>query len=150
MTRVFAEILLFASIAINAALLIFIAGVLRKITDDMPEQSFKFFIDSMVRYSSKSPFMLIILNIPFLGAIPYFYFYGFGHYLILFGITLWLIAGIISKLIKLPIYKAIANLENTDLVHLREERKKMNAGNILQAILYSLATIIMAASFMNK
>jgi hypothetical protein len=38
MTQTLAEILLFVSVAINAALLIFIAGVLRKVINDMEHQ----------------------------------------------------------------------------------------------------------------
>jgi hypothetical protein len=48
MTRSLAEILLFASVAINAALLIFIAGVLRKVMNDMDESAFKQFVGSLV------------------------------------------------------------------------------------------------------
>jgi hypothetical protein len=73
MTRTVAEILFFASVAINAALLIFIAGVLRKVMNDMDEPAFKQFVVLLVRHSKKSPFMLTVLNIPFIGAIPYFY-----------------------------------------------------------------------------
>jgi hypothetical protein len=64
MTQTLAEILLFVSVAINAALLIFIAGVLRKTMNDMDEPTFKHFVESLVRHSTKSPFMLTVLNIP--------------------------------------------------------------------------------------
>ena len=75
MTRTLAEILLFTSLAINAALLIFIAGVLRMVMNDMNQSEFKQFVVSLVHHSKKSPFMLTVLNIPFVGAIPYFYIY---------------------------------------------------------------------------
>jgi hypothetical protein len=73
----FSETLLFASVAINAALLLFIAGVLRKTMNAMDAAAFKNLTELLVRYSSKSPFMIIVLNIPLLGAIPYCYFFGF-------------------------------------------------------------------------
>jgi hypothetical protein len=60
----FSEILLFACVAMNAALLTFIAGVLRKVMNDMDAPTFKHFVDSLVRHSKKSPFMLVIFNIP--------------------------------------------------------------------------------------
>src|SRR6516164_345349 len=85
MTRTLAETLLFTSLAINAALLIFLAGVLRMVMNDMNESEFKQFVVSLVHHSKKSPFMLTVLNIPFLGAIPYFYFYRFANR--------WLLAG---------------------------------------------------------
>jgi hypothetical protein len=111
MTRSLAEILLFTSLAVNAALLIFIAGVLRAVMNDMDESAFKQFVVSVVRHSRKSPFMLTVLNIPFLGAIPYCYFYGFGNRWILAGLGLWLVAGSIAKAIKYPVYKLVAALD---------------------------------------
>jgi hypothetical protein len=62
--QAFAEILLFVSVAINAALMTFIAGVLPKVMNEMDEPTFKHFLDSLVRHSKKSPFMITILNIP--------------------------------------------------------------------------------------
>jgi hypothetical protein len=93
MTRTLAETLLFTSLAINAALLIFIAGVLRRVMNDMNQSEFKQFVVSLVHHSKKSPFMLTVLNIPFLGAIPYFYLYRFANRWLLAGLTLWLVAG---------------------------------------------------------
>lgn len=93
MTRTLAEILLFGLLAMNAALLIFIAGVLRKVMNDMDEAAFKQFLTSLVRHSKRSPFMLTVLDIPLLGAIPYLYFYGFGNRWLIAGLALWLVAG---------------------------------------------------------
>jgi hypothetical protein len=144
MTRTFVEILLFASLAMNAALLLFIAGVLRKVMNEMDESAFKQFVVSLVRHSKRSPFMLTVLNIPFLGAIPYFYFYGFGNRWLLAGLSLWLVAGAIGKTMKLPIYKAV---EIGDPAKLGEERRKLNAANLLQAILNSVAVVLAAVPF---
>ena len=147
MTKAPAEILLFSSVAINAALLIFIAGVLRRVMNDMDESAFKLFVVSLVRHSKKSPFMVIILNIPLIGAVPYFYFYGFGNRWLICGLALWLAAGVVAKTIKLPIYKTVATLDVADVARLREERHKLNAGNILQAVLNSVATILISVPF---
>jgi hypothetical protein len=87
MTQHFAETLLFCSVAINAALLIFFAGVLRKIMNAVDEATFKNLTELLVRFSSRSPFMILILNIPFLLAIPYFYLYGFSNGWITTGIA---------------------------------------------------------------
>ena len=146
MTRTFAEILLFASLAMNAALLLFIAGVLRNVMNEMDESAFKQFVVSLVRHSKKSPFMLATLNIPFLGAIPYFYFYGFANRWLLAGLALWLIAGGIGKTMKIPVYKAI---EVGDAAQLCDARRKLNAGNLLQAVLNSMAVILAAVSFVR-
>ena len=144
MTKTLIEALLFASVAINAAILLFFAGVYRKIMNAVDEATFKNLTDLLVRYSSKSAFMIIALTIPLIGAIPYYYLYGFGNWWITAGLGLWLIAGNISKILKLPVYKAIAALKNDDIVQLKEARQKMNMGNVFQATLYSVSTVLMA------
>jgi hypothetical protein len=144
MTKSFAETLLFASVAVNAALLLFFAGVLRKIMNTVDEATFKNLTDLLVKYSSKSTFMIIALNLPFFGAIPYYYFYGFGNWWITAGLALWLISGSIAKVYKLPAYKTISTLISEDTVQLRELRRKIDIGNIFQAIAYLVATFAMA------
>jgi len=146
MTRTPAEILLFASLAINAALLIFLAGVLRKVMDEMDESAFKQFVVSLVRHSKRSVFMIAVLNLPLLGAIPYFYFFGFGNRWLIAGLVLWLAAGGIGKMMKLPIYKAV---ETGDDAKLSEERRKLHAGNLLQAILNTAATALAVVPLMR-
>ena len=149
MARTLAENLLFASLAINAALMIFIAGVLRKVMNDMHEAEFKQFVMLLVRHSKKSLFMVAVLNIPFFGAIPYLYFYGFANRWLLSGLALWLVAGAIGKTMKLPIYRVVSTLEDRDLTRLREERQKLNAGNVLQAMLNSVAVLLGFVSFVR-
>ena len=149
MTWTMAENLLFASLAINAALLIFIAGVLRKVMNDMHEAEFKHFVALLVRHSERSPFMLTVFNIPFFGAIAYCYFYRFADRWLLSVLALWFVAGAIGKVMKLPIYKAVSTLEVGDSTKLREERRKLNAGNMLQAILNSVAVLLAFVSFVR-
>ena len=149
MTQTLAEILLFALIAINAALLIFIAGVLRKVMNDMDEPAFKHFVGSLVLHSSKSPFMITTLNIPAIAAIPYFYFYGFANRWITVGLALWLIAGLAAKAIKVPIYKSVAGLQGDDGVRFEKLRTRLNAGNIFQAILNCVAAFLMMIAFIR-
>ncbi len=143
MTKNLVETLLFASVAINAALLLFIAGVLRKMMNAVDAATFKNLIDLMVRYSTKSPFMIIALNIPLLIAMPYYYFYGFSNWWLTAGIALWLVAGSIAKVFKLPVYKAIASLKSDEADQLKVQRRKFNMGNIAQAALYSAAVVLM-------
>ena len=54
-----------------------------------------------------------------------------------------LVAGVISKIIKLPIYKTVTALKSDDVVRLKKERQKLNTGNMLQAILYFVAGALM-------
>ena len=146
MTKTLAEVLLLASLAINAALLIFLAGVLRKVMNDMDESQFKQFVVSLVRHSKKSPFMVTVLMIPFFGAIPYFYFYGFANWWLVVALALWLVAGAIGKAMKLPVYKAV---EIGEAIKLGEQRRKLNAGNMLQAALNSLAALVALVPFVR-
>lgn len=149
MTRTLAETLLFGLLAMNAALLIFIAGVLCQVMNEMDEVAFKQFLTSLVRHSKKSPFILTVLNIPLLGAIPYLYFYGFGNRWLIAGLALWLVAGGIAKLIKLPVYKAVAALDAGDVARLEEARRKVNAGNMFQAILNFVAVLLVLVPFVG-
>jgi hypothetical protein len=144
MTKSFFEVLLFASVAINAALLIFFSGVYRKMMNEVDQATFKNLTEMLVRYSSRSPFMIIALNLPLVIAIPYYYLSGFGNWWITASLVLWLAAGSVSKILKLPVYKTIATLKNEDVAGLNEMRRKLNTGNLLQASLYIVAVIVMA------
>lgn len=142
MTKGVAENLLFASLAVNAALLILFAGVFRKVMNEMDEPAFKQFVVSLVHHSKRSPFMIVSLSLPLLGAIPYLYFYGFGNRWLIAGLVVWFAAGSIGKTMKLPIYKAVAALDYRDSEMLREARRKLNAQNLIQAALNSVATVL--------
>lgn len=147
MTRHLAEILLFASLVLNASLLIFIAGVLKKVMNEMDEAAFKRFLDSLVRHSKRSPFMIVGLNLPLLGAIPYFFVYGLGNRWLLAGLILWLLAGSIAKAIKLPIYNSVATANMDDTEKLRTARDRINSANLVQAILNSVAALLALVPF---
>ena len=151
MTKPLAEVLLFVSLAINATLLIFIAGALRKVLNDLERagiQDFCRFAGSS--FNRKSPFMLTALNIPAIGAIPYLYFYGLSNRWLVAGLVLWFVGGCIAKIIKVSIYKAIAALDPGDASKLRAERRKLNAGNILQAVLDSIAVVLATIPFVGR
>lgn len=150
MSQTLAEILLYVSVAMNAALLMFIAGVLRRVMNDMDGGAFKDFLGSLYRHSTRSLFMNTVLTIPLLGAIPYFYFYGFRNWWITAGLALWLIAGSIGKMIKLPVFKTVAALRSDETARLNREREKLNAGNMLQAILNFAAAVLMTVAFIRR
>ena len=149
MNRTLAEVLLLVFVVTNAAVLIFLAGVLRKVMNEMDGPVFQQFLGSLYRHSTRSPFMHTILTIPFLGAIPYFYFYGFGNRWITAGLALWLVGGCISKVIKVPAFKKVAALKSDDLAGLSRERQRLNAGNMLQAILNFVAVALMTVAFLQ-
>jgi hypothetical protein len=143
MTKQYFEILLFATVTMNAALLLFFAGVFRKMMDSVSEAMFKQLIELLFRYSTRSPFMIGVLNIPLLVAIPYYYLYGFNNRWITWGLVAWLLSGCLAKIYKLPVYKAVSKLNGDDLQLLDHQRRKFNTGNIFQAMLYSGAAIMM-------
>jgi hypothetical protein len=144
MTKNLIETLLFAAVAINAALLLFFAGVFRQMINAVDAATFKNIMELLVRYSSKSAFMIVGLNLPLLVAIPYYYSYGFSNWWITAGLLAWLVAGSISKMYKLPVYKAIATLKSDDTAQLSLARVKVNTGNGMQAALYVIAAILVA------
>jgi len=147
MTKNLIEALLFAAVVLNAGLLLFFAGVFRKMLNTVDITTFKNLTDMLVRYSTKSAFMIIGLNLPFFVAIPYYYSFGFRKWWITAGLLLWLVAGCIAKILKLPAYKAVAALNGDDAAQLNEARKKVNWGNSFQAVLYCIAVIVMALGF---
>ena len=53
-------------------------------------------------------------------------------------------------MIKVPIYKAVAALESGDVARLGSERRKLNTGNMLQAILNFVAAALMTVAFIRR
>jgi hypothetical protein len=149
MNRTLAEVLLLVTVAMNAALLIFLAGVLRRVMNDLDGPAFQQFLGSFYRHGTRSPFMHTMLTIPFLGAIPYFYFYGFGDRWIVVGLALWLVGGCIAKVIKVPVFKKVAALKSDDAAGLSRARQRFNAGNMLQAVLNFVAAAVMGVAFIK-
>lgn len=147
--KITVEILLFASVAVNAALLTFIAGVLGRVMDGMNGPTFKAFVNSLVRHSKKSLFMLTLLNAPFAGAIFFIYFYGTSDRWTITGLAIWFFAGTVAKIIKVPVYRRIAALDEKDVDRLRTERKRLNNGNVFQAALNSVAAGVMLLTFLR-
>ena len=142
MTQHLIETLLFASVAMNAAMLLFITDILGKMMNAVDVAAFKNLIALMYRYSTKSAFMIIGLNLPMLVAILYYYAYGFDNRWITAGLLVWLFAGSLSKIYKLPVYKALVKLDDEAVVEIEKQRRKFNAGNLFQAILYVVATVL--------
>jgi hypothetical protein len=147
--QILAGILLLVSVAMNASLMLFFAGVLRKVMNEMDEAVFKHFLDALVHHSTKSPFLLTIFNLPFLGAIPYFYIYGRRNGWMLAGIVVWLGVGLVAKAIKYPLYKRVKALRDEDVPQIRMERATMNRWNVLQAALNVVAAALMVVPFVG-
>lgn len=142
MTRMFAEILLVAPMILNTGFLIFIAGVIQGIMNEIGEGEFKRFLARLHKHATRSPYTVIVSSVTFVGVIPYFIFYRFHNGWFTAGIVLWFIASIVSKSTNLPLYDRIFAIEDDDVTQLRDARKKLQGANIVRATL-SLASVIL-------
>ena len=143
MSQNFAEILLLVFSVAFASFTIFVAGILQNIMCDMDEAAFQNFWGLIGKHAAKSPYMLIISLITFVGTIPYFIFYGFNNWWFTAGIALFWIASVVSKSVSLPIYKRVFALDSRDAKGLREERIKLGKGSKLRALLNFAAIVLM-------
>lgn len=143
MTQTFAEILLLVPSALCTGFLIFIAGVIQGVMNDMEEGTFQHFMRLLDKHAMRSPYAITVSSITFVGTIPYFIFYGFHNWWFSAGIILFWVASIISKSFNLPIYKRIFALESSDVVQLREERGKLQGANLLRATIQSASIVLM-------
>lgn len=147
MTRTFAEILLIIPMVLNTGFLIFIAGVIQGVMNDMDEAGFQRFLTMLHKHAIRSPYAVTAASITFVGVIPYFIFYGFNHWWFTAGIVLWFVASIVSKASNLPIYDRIFALESSDVAHLTEERRKLQSANLLRAALSFASVVLVAIGF---
>jgi hypothetical protein len=147
MTRTFAETLLIIPAVLNTGFLMFIAGVIQGVMNDMDEAAFKRFLTVLYKHALKSPYAVTVASITFVGMVPYFIFYGFHNWWFTAGLVLWVVASIVSKSFNLPIYKRVFALESSDVVRLKEERRKLQSANILRATLSFASVVLMVIGF---
>lgn len=150
MTQTFAEILLLVSTALCAGFVIFVAGVIQGIMDDMDEAMFKSFLDELTKHALRSPYAIGVSSITFVGMIPYFIYYGASNWWFTAGLILWVVTSIVSKVTVLPIYKRVATLESSDMTRLRDERRKLHRMNILRATLSFATIVLMVIGLINS
>ncbi len=135
MTQTLAEILLMIPMALTAGFLMFIAGVIQGVMNELDEAMFKDFLTSLYKHAVRSPYAIIVSTITFIGAVPYFIYYGFNNWWFIAGLILWTVASIVSKALNLPIYYRVFALESSDVAQLNAERRKLQRANILRATL---------------
>lgn len=146
-TQTIVELALYIPVALSASLLIFIAGVLQKVMNNLTEIEFKHFLGLLFRFATKSPFMLIVSSITFVGVIPYFIIYGFGNVWFTAGFVLWILTSIVSKVINLPIYNKVADANETDSEELHKLRFELAKGNKIRASLNLITALVMPLGF---
>jgi len=147
MTQTFAELLLLIPAALGTGFLIFIAGTLQGVMNDMDEATFHRFLMMLDKHALKSPYAIAASTLTFVGMIPYWYFYGFANWCFTAGLILFTIASIISKKFNLPIYKRIFALKSSDTTQLREERHKLEKANLLRATIQFISLVLMVIGF---
>jgi len=143
MTQTFAEILLLVPSVLSTGFLIFIAGVIQGVMNDLDEATFHRFLQLLDRHAMRSPYAITVSSITFVGMVPYWIFYGFHNWWFSAGLILYIVASIVSKSFNLPIYKRIFALEGSDTARLSEERHKLQRANLLRATIQSASIVLM-------
>ena len=130
MTQTFAEILLLVPSVLSTGFLIFIAGVIQGVMNDLDEATFHRFLKLLDKHAMRSPYAITVSTVTFVGMVPYWIFYGFHNWWFSGGLILYVIASIISKSFNLLIYKTIFALEGSDTARLNEEHRKLQRANL--------------------
>lgn len=147
MTETTAEILILTINALGAGILLFIAGVVQKIMNDMDEAAFKQFMNALGKAAMTNPFAVTVATLPIIAAVLYFPIYGFGHWWFTAGLTAWLIGSAITKITNMPVYKWVGDPNNTDAEQLRQKRRTLQLGNNLRAWVTFVSVVLMACQF---
>lgn len=147
MTETSAEILILTINALGAGILLFVAGVIQKIMNDMDAPTFRWFLNKLDRTAMSNPFAVTIATLPVIVVIFYFVVYGFNHWWFTAGLIVWMIGGTITKITNMPVYKWVGNPKNTDPEELSKQRRKLQFGNTLRAWLTLASVILMASQF---
>jgi hypothetical protein len=147
MNETSAEILILTINALGAGILLFIAGVVQKIMNDMDEAAFKKFLNALGRTAMSSPFAVTVATLPLIAAVLYFPVYGFSHWWFTAGLVAWLIGSGVTKVTNMPVYKWVGDPNNNDPEELRKKRHTLQLGNNLRAWLTFASVILMACQF---
>lgn len=150
MDRTLFEILLLVPAAFTAGFVMFIAGVVQGVMDDMNEAAFKHFLIALKTRAMRSPYAIAVSTITFVGMFPYFIYYGFSNTWFTAGLILWTVTSIISKVTVLPIYSRVDTLETGNVSGLSEERRKLHNANILRSFLSFASVILMMIGVSNS
>jgi hypothetical protein len=147
MTQSVAEVLILAINALGAGILMFVAGVVQKIMNELDELEFKRFLNRLDTAAMSDPFAVTIATLPIIAAVVYFLAYGFGHWWFTAGFVVWVVGGTITKVTNMPIYQWVAEPQNTDLDELRKQRRKLQLANNSRAWLTLGSVALMACQF---
>lgn len=147
MTQSVAEALILAINALGAGILLFVAGVVQKIMNELDELEFKRFLNRLDRAAMSDPFAVTIATLPIPAALVYFVAYGFDHWWFTAGFVVWMVGGTMTKVTNMPIYHWVADPQNTDADKLRQQRRKLQLANNARAWLTLASVAVMACQF---
>ncbi len=147
MTRFDAELLIFVINTLWSGSVLFIAGAFKGMLRDLDPAAFKQFVASMQKNALRSPYVVTASSITFLLIIPYIIFYGFVNWWFISGMIACLLASISSKVLNVPIYKRIGELDSRDTAGLLAQQRKMETANHIRAIFYVLCVVLMGIGF---
>jgi hypothetical protein len=142
-----AEVLILTINALGAGILLFVAGVVQKIMNDMDELAFKRFLNSLGHAAMTDAFAVTIATLPIIAAVLYFVAYAFNHWWFSAGFVAWIIGSSITKIGNMPIYKWVADSKNTDPEELRRQRHRLGVANNWRAWITLASVILMACQF---
>lgn len=147
MTRLHAEILILLINTLFTGTVLFVAGPIKGISNDMDVAAFKSFVASLQKNALRSPYVVTASSITFLLIIPYFIIYGFVNGWFIAGMIACLMASISSKVLNVPIYARIGKLDSSDAAALSVERGKMATANQIRAFFYVLCVVLTVIGF---
>jgi len=143
MTQRRAEMLLLVPSTLTTGFLLFVAGVVQKVMNDLDEATFQRFLNLLVKHAERSPYAISVSTVPFVGAVPYFIYYRLSNLWFSAGLVLFTVASIVSKILVLPIYKRVPELDSSDKAQLGEERRKLQNANRVRAAFQVASTVLM-------
>jgi hypothetical protein len=147
MNETTAEVLILAINALGAGILLFVAGVVQKLMDDMEPPAFKGFMNALGRAAMTNPFAVTIATLPIVAAVAYFVAYGFGHWWFTAGFVAWMVGSTVTKISNMPVYKWVGDPANNDPEELRRQRRVLGRANNLRAWITLGSVILMACQF---
>lgn len=143
MTQTFAEILILIPSTLTTGYLMFVSAVLQRVMNDLDEATFGRFVPLLLRKATRSAYAVTSSSITFVAMIPYFIFYGFQHWWFIAGLIFYILSSVAGKVLNLPVYNRIAALGSSDVVQLKEERRKLQTANIVRAALCFISMVLM-------
>ena len=146
MTRTFTEILILIPTTLAAGFLLAVAGVIQKVMNNLDETTFKHFLALLEHHAMRSPFALSVSLLTSIAAIPYWIYFGFGHWWFTAGLILWFVAATLGKVLNLPIYKKVKELSDSQTEALNAERQKLQTANDVRAWLTFASVVLMVIS----